>query len=387
MNLLFLLRAVGAPAGRTPPVRSCRSARRIASTRRPSLECLEDRITPSNAFVTTTIDDVTVPGTLRYAVANAQNGDTIVLKTNLLNGPIVLTGGELVLNHDLTLRTSGSGLETISGGGTSRVFEIEPGAHVSLSDLLITDGNGVADNSNGTPSFDGTGGGILNFGTLTVTDSTLASNNALTRYGYGGAIYNRGTLTLSSSTLSSSTATNLGGGIFNDSGTLTVSGSTLSGNTAANAGGGIYNYFGTVTVSSSTVSDNSTRFVAGGGIYNFNGTVTVSGSTLSNNFAAAGGGGIRNYGGTVTISDSILFGNVGLTGGGGIANNATLSISGSTLSGNAADDGGGIFNQGALTVTNSTVSGNNAKLGGDLYEDIGATFALTHSTISDIYIA
>jgi hypothetical protein len=356
MTLLSLWRAMGAPTGRAAPVRSCRPVRRRILTMRPLLESLEDRTVPSNLFVTKTLDDVTVPGTLRYAVANAQNGDTIILKTNQLNGPIVLTQSVLDLNVDLTIRTSGSGLATIDGNHATEVFRVEPMHTVSLADLLITNGH----------SF-GFGGGILNAGTLTVSSCSLTDN-----FGFKG------------------------GGIANF-GTLTVSSCSLFGNTAQINGGGIAS-FGTLTVSSCTLTDNSS--VAAGGIANgLGGTATVSGSTLSGNFATLDGGailnngGIYNFLGTLTVSGSALIGNSASDSGGGIYNatGSTLILSDSTLSGNSAtNNGGGIDNEATLTVTNSTVSGNHAGLhGGDLYEDqsAGAVFTVTNSTITDIFVA
>ena len=129
---------------------------------------------------------------------------------------------------------------------------------------------------------DGGGGGISNWGTLTVSNSTLSANSAY----QGGGMYNLGTLTVSNSTLSGNSAYQ-GGGIYNE-GTLTVSNSTLSGNSAPNGGGGgIYNtgYFGgagALTVTSSTLSGNSAN--TGGGIDNFG----AYASTVSRNTLVAG---------------------------------------------------------------------------------------------------
>jgi hypothetical protein len=193
MTLLSLWRAMGAPTGRAALVRSCRPVPRRIRTLKPSLESLEDRTVPSTLFVTKTLDDVTVPGTLRYAVANAKSGDTILLKSNDLTAPIVLTTGtELLLNKDLTIRPTGSGLVTVSGGGTSRVFFVATMTHVSLAGLLIT---------GGSANFN-LGGGILNNGTLTVSSCSLTGDSALD----GGGIFNDGTLTVSNSTLSGDAA-------------------------------------------------------------------------------------------------------------------------------------------------------------------------------------
>ena len=46
----------------------------------------------------------------------------------------------------------------------------------------------------------GTGGGIWNSGTTTITDSTITSNQVLSRC--GGGIHNIGTLTITGSTVS-----------------------------------------------------------------------------------------------------------------------------------------------------------------------------------------
>jgi hypothetical protein len=52
--------------------------------------------------------------------------------------------------------------------------------------------------------------------------------------------------------------------------------------------------------------------------------------------------------------------------GGGIANDGTVTITNSTISGNAAGPnvGGGIANYGTVTITNSTISGNSMDAGG-----------------------
>src|SRR6516162_4449869 len=84
---------------------------------RPRLEALEDRCVPSVFPVTSTLDDVTKPGTLRYAVANAGDGDTIRFSPALQGAPIVLTQGELLLDHSVTIEPLNDGAETISGNG------------------------------------------------------------------------------------------------------------------------------------------------------------------------------------------------------------------------------------------------------------------------------
>jgi hypothetical protein len=104
-------------------------------------------------------------------------------------------------------------------------------------------------------------------------------------------------------------------------------------------------------------------------------TVTINGITISNGSAHIGsygaiGGGIYNDG----------------SGSG----NAFLIINSSTFSGNLATYGAGIYNEGEytfnnalVTLSNSTMSGNSAAAFGGATENDGATVEIGHSTISD----
>jgi hypothetical protein len=281
---------------------------------RPRLESLERRDLPSTLYVTSPLDNGS-RGTLRYDIAHAASGDTIEMSPTL-TAPIVLTQGELLLKRSLTIEGQANQPETISGNNSSRVFEVAARVSVTLMDLDITAGNGLA---NGSSSNNGYGGGILNFGTLTVSNCTLSGNsvtyaNAVSQ---GGAIYNTGTLTVSNCTLSGNSAAGGsggiadGGGIANIGGTVTVSNSILSGNSAAYAGGGIFNYVGgKVTVINSILSGNSATW-SGGGIATYAATVTIGNTSLSDNSAEFGGA-IRNIDAgalALTVSNSLFSGN------------------------------------------------------------------------------
>lgn len=81
------------------------------------------------AYLTvTTQADVVNPGdgklSLREAVAQANasaSADTIRFVASLAGKTLVLTGGELVINQDLTIDGAGQGV-TLSGGGTQRLL-------------------------------------------------------------------------------------------------------------------------------------------------------------------------------------------------------------------------------------------------------------------------
>ena len=219
---------------------------------------------------------------------------------------------------------------TISGGGNSRVFQVDSGVTAALSGLTITDG-----------STSGDGGGLENLGTVTLTGCTISGNSAGSS---GGGVDNLGTATLTGCTISGNSA-GLGGGLYSyGTANLTLTDCTISGNSAA-AGGGLYNY-GTanLTLTDCTVSGNS-AYRCGGGLENNRATLTLADCTVSGNSANYGGG-VYNRG---------VYGNYGT---------ASLTLTGCTISGNSANSGGGLNNYGManLTLTDCTVSGNSAVL-------------------------
>ncbi|MGO8747426.1 MAG: beta strand repeat-containing protein [Thermoguttaceae bacterium] len=125
--------------------------------------------------------------------------------------------------------------------------------------------------------------------------------------------------------------------------------------------------------------------VRGSGIENETGaTLTLSNSTVSGNAASGSGGGIDNAG-AMTVEYCTISGNQASGGsGGGIDNSGAMTVENSTISGNDADSGsgGGIDNSGTMTVENSTISGNNAASGGGIDNESGATLTLSNDTAS-----
>jgi CSLREA domain-containing protein len=299
--------------------------------------------------------------TLTYGTLNIGSNTTI-------NGPVTGSGASLTQ------------LVTVSGDPSYQgtVFDIDVTVkNAAIYGLIITNGG----------DFNYGGGGIVNFGELTVS-SCLVLGNFTTLLG-GAGIYNDGSLTLLNSTLTGNTIfdTDLfnpgGGGLLNDdAGTAIVTGTNILGNSsAANSygGGGISNV-GKMTLTASTVSGNSIPYdnpldstPAGAGIENY-GTLTVADTTIDgndNSSAAGGGGGLDNEG-TMTMVNSDVSGNdVDVSGsfspyfsqgnGGGISNEGSLTITSSDITANQAPEvgnGSGIYTTGKLAVTNSIVADN-----------------------------
>jgi hypothetical protein len=347
---------------------------RPATTRqpfRPALECLEGR-TLLSTFSVVNLND-SGAGSLRYALSQAQSGDTIVFDNSLNGGTITLTSGELRVGRSVAIQGPGANLLSISGNHASRVFEILPGAEATISGLTVTDGVG---NPAGSPVTRGIGGGIaVDPGAeLTLNDSLVTGNvaNAASATGpYAGIV------------------AALGGGIASF-GKLTLNGDVIQGNTAnagtslgvvgarvSAAGGGIYNAVEPLTMNRTTVADNTANAGAsslstdaqGGGIYTAGAAslfeVTVSGNTANAGSVTAdgsgyvsgeGGGLCALNGATVTVTGSFFLNNTATT----ASASAAQAHSGLV---DVRGEGGAIFNQDCLTVTNTALSGNVANSG------------------------
>jgi hypothetical protein len=117
----------------------------------------------------------------------------------------------------------------------------------------------------------------------------------------------------------------------------------------------------------------------GGGIYN-NGSLTVSGSTLTGNHASTGGGIYDIH--SLTVLNSIISQNMTVSSAGGIFSSGDLNVRNSTVEANSTGGlGGGIETDLGLTMRNSTISGNQAHYGGGGIYNLGALTAM-NSTIS-----
>ena len=293
-------------------------------------------------------------GSLRQAIADAIDGDTILFDSSLEGQTISLTSGELLITKKLTISGPGANLLAISGNNLSRVIHIA--ATVTINGVTIKEGT--------APD----GGGIFNNGgSVTLTNSTIASNTATATGGGGIVNFGGGSVALTNSTVASNTAPT-GGGIFNQEGSITLANSTVASNTASTNGGGIYNVLdGSVTLTNSTIASN-TASTNGGGIFSIGlgNSITVTNSTVADNTGATNGGGIYNSNGSVALTNSTVTGNTGVTIGGGILNNGgSVTLTNSTVASNTAPTGGGIFNQGGSITLANSIAANSLNSGND----------------------
>ena len=276
-------------------------------------------------------------------LANILNGaPTITFDTTVFAGPqtIKLVAGMLEFsqaNSNTTITGPAKGV-TISGGGASRIFQLDGLVTANISNLTITGGGGTADR----------GGGVLVLGaaTLNLTNSTVTGNTGSTN---GGGIANYGTANLMNCTVGGNTAAMNGGGVFGAAATTTLINSTVSGNTAGQNGGGVFSSgsSGVTNLGSSTIVGNTA--VSGGGVMNMGGVLNLINCTFATDTVSTDGGGVANLaGGLATVTDCTF-------------SNET-----------AGSSGGGMFNAGTATLTNTIVAGNTSSTS-KTASDIGGT--------------
>jgi beta-glucanase (GH16 family) len=287
---------------------------------------------PPTELVVTTLGD-SGAGSLREAVALIADGGTITFDPTLAGGTIGLTSGQLLIDRSVTIDAAAAPGVVVSGSSSSRVFQIEATATVSMNDLVVADGAAAPQ-----------GGGILNYGTLNL-DRVVVRDNAENSPGPanfefgGGGIYNGAgsTLNLTDSTVRDNVSLNQpSGGIYGFFGsTINITRSTVSGNAAlADVAGGLRS-LGDATIVNSTFSGNVSTAWHGGGIFHTDGQLTVTNSTFTGNVAPAGTASgilVATFGApaNATLTNNVLEGNGGAlacaTEGGGAATITSLGF-------------------------------------------------------------
>ncbi len=241
--------------------------------------------------------------TLTFAIPASDPGCTAPdICTIALDEP----SGPVVVNNPLTIDGSAQHI-TIDGKGLTQLVA-NFGSGLTINELTLS--NGACIYNTAFPNDLGAhcgfaGGGILNGGVLTVTNSTFSNNfGGLSFCGYphhcvdpvsGGAIANIGSATIIGSTFvgNSVEAGGEGAAIASFSGTLTVINSTFYGNS------------GNTTVFNGTNDAGFAYSSQAGSLILINSTVgSASGASVANQ-------GIANQGGSLTLSNTIVAGSSG----------------------------------------------------------------------------
>jgi LPXTG-site transpeptidase (sortase) family protein len=206
------------------------------------------------------------PGSLRQIITEAQPNDEIYFA---VQGNIILTSGEIIIDKPLEITGPGPGLLAISGNYRSRIFFIEKGIDVAITNLTLRNGK----------AYDG--GAILNNGAnLTITNCDIHNNQAH----FGGAIYNWGNLELHNSALFSNIADNSGGALRN-LGEILMTNSVLANNIANTMVGGAIDNSGPMNVQNSSIVQNTAGTI-GGGLNNPYNAIEIQNSIIALNRAS-----------------------------------------------------------------------------------------------------
>jgi hypothetical protein len=256
--------------------------------------------------------------TLRAAVqqTNASPGpDSIVLGVGaylLLRAGSDDTSlnGDLDILGDLTITGAGNAQTRILMDGSLQegVLHVLAGAVLHLAGVQVEGGRIFSE---------GGGGGIFNQGHLSLVETVIYHNSAIS-YTNGGGIANSGVLTITRSLIMSNSAGFFGGGIYNDSGgRLTLLDSELRDNDAHFLGGGLFNR-DYAHIEASTFYSNVAGS-RGGGIYNsIDGNLFLINTTLSSNRSVEGGAALHNVSGNTNGYNLTIANNEGNPAGGDI---------------------------------------------------------------------
>lgn len=280
---------------------------------------------------------------LNAAIFAAEEGDEITIASGIY---------EEILSVDKNLSIKGNSPRdvVIDAGQKETVMKIEPGVRLKLAAVTLQNGRGEK------------AGGILNYGSLFLSDCVIRDNASLTS---GGGIYNAssisGSLLIELSSIENNVALGDdpnhvkygGGGIFNNS-PMQIDRSNISGNIAVGNGGGIYNIFagrakptegelaaerlGVVT-SKARVTNLRREHQAG--------SVKIINSQIIKNVAEAGGGvyaqGVLGLNSVVVEGNSAVFGDRSAGGGVYAHFDVVLDINNSRIRNNVATFiGGGV---------------------------------------------
>ena len=304
--------------------------------------------------------------TVRAAVqeANALAGvDTI----SIPDGTYYLAGaagedlsaeGDLDILEDLHIVGSSKTQTVIDATSiqtVDRVFQVTPGANLTLSKMTLQGGGVLTD-----------GGAILHDGNILTVNELVFNANTSDR---GGAIYSVGSEVIIKNSQFIDNAASNGGAIHSTAGTVSINNSSFQLNQSTIAGGAIYH---STSLSLSNVTmDGNTSSLDGGAVY------TQSGGTLSgiqlyiknNTISNINGHGAGIYAGVdsnlnlsiTSLANNALNAGGNSQGGGLYFNGNSAYLENVTVSGNAADVGGGIYTKsGIITLQNSTLAYNSA---------------------------
>lgn len=249
--------------------------------------------------------------TLRAAIqeANALTGTNIIhlpsgiYTLTIVGNDDIAAEGDLDITDSLSIIGESNSTTSIDGNGIDRVFDIRSISNKEVLLEKLTIQNGISSES---------GGGICNC----IADSKLVLNQSIVRNssangsgygGIGGGILNRGIMTITNSTIRSNSAEVNGGGVFNlgFDAEILIERSLINQNRGNPAYGGFVNLQGQAYIINSTISENDE-----GGLLAYNGGTTyVTNSTIINNeYETMFGAAVSSPDGDLVLANTIISG-------------------------------------------------------------------------------
>ena len=260
-------------------------------------------------------------GSLRYAIENAVNGDTITFDPNIDGDTIKVTSEEIRIEKDLVIIGNDTLKTIIDGCHTHRIFEIRDHS-VEIKGVKFQ--RGYSDEQ---------GGAIDNRGDLLIAECLFDDNVSTSNPNFstaikhpskyrhsqrGGAIYSvsNSRVRIINSSFKNNTAENEGGAIyFRSNGLLKIEYSSFSDNTSSSEGGALHFQSDSIYILNSHFVGNEAA--EGGALFNdSNDKVFIDSSEFRNNKSTVEGGAIFNYySDTLCIDHSRFYDNQSIEGG------------------------------------------------------------------------
>ena len=301
-------------------------------------------------------------GTLRSALTNVHNGDTITFAvTGIITNNVL---GGLTISNNVSILGPGPGLLSLTGTNVCRGFKVTNGVTVSISGLTFTNFYGW---DIGSDPFGADGGAIFNSGSLLLSNclfTTCRNPNGGPggtggfsggTGGSGGAIFNGGTLQVVNCQFLNNSAGHGGNG---GNGSVAI-GSVVGGGGGTGGNGGAVYDAGTVSFLNCTFGWNAAGYGGAGG-------AGISSAPSGNGGNAGNGSAVFSLGGA-TFVGCTFFGNTNGAGGAGGNGGAGSPPNYPGSSGGNGGNGssGTLYCTGAVQLIACTFAANTAGKGGN----------------------
>ena len=314
----------------------------------------------------TVIKDSEIIDNERYGFANGTGVSGDNSQSRIYESTVLRNGQSGAVSFEGDLSIYNSTISQ-NAGGPGGGLSANTNSNIFVWNSLISENEGEV------------GGGVFvgTNSTAEVIGGVIESNSATD----GGGVYVGigGQATIDSATISGNTSTDDGAGIAT-AGELVIENGEVIGNLAESGGGGIalLGDESSARIVRTIIADNVAQTSSGGGIANIGGQLSITESTIRGNAAdpdKGGGGGVQTGSGSTEIHNTVISENAANEGGGvGVSSAGVTFVSSSEIANNTANSGGGgLSNRGDLIVSASSIRGNSASDGGGVWSNEQST--------------